>query len=248
MIVDDAHQLSAASLRAIDERLDAAPQTMRLLLLSRWDLPLSRLVPELLGHFTMVRGDLLRLDEAESAALITTHARTDAPEVIAAITQQAQGWCAAVVLTARAVATSPDPVEAARRYTQVDARVADRVASEVFAALRPRERHLLLCTANEEVVTPETAVHLSRDPRADEVLTDLETTGCWSPDCGLRTTSPACRARDRFRIHPLMAEVVRRRIVSGGVDVARAQATVHRAVHLDVAGATPAWPSVAWWA
>jgi ATP/maltotriose-dependent transcriptional regulator MalT len=241
VIVDDAHQLSAAALRVIDERLDAAPQTMRLLLLSRWDLPLSRMVAELLGHFTIVRGDLLRLDEAESAALIRTHARTDAPEVIASITEQAQGWCAAVVLTARAVATSPDPIEAARRYTQVDARVADRVASEVFAALRPRERHLLLCTANEEVVTPATAVHLSRDPSADEVLTDLETTGLLVTRLGSASTSvddvPAGPDgdTDRFRIHPLMAEVVRRRIVSGGVDVARAQATVLRAVHLDIA-------------
>ena len=155
---------------------------MRVLLLSRWDLPLSRLVPELLGHFTIVRGDLLRLDDAESAALITTHARTDAPEVIASITQQAQGWCAAVVLTARAVATSPDPIEAARRYTQVDARVADRVASEVFAALRPRERHLLLCTANEEVVTPETAVHLSHDSHAPTRSSPTwRPPGCWSP-------------------------------------------------------------------
>ena len=232
VIVDDAHQLPAASLRVIDERLSAAPQTMKLLLLSRWDLPLSRMVPELLGHFTIVRGDLLRLDDAESAALITTHARTDAPEVIASITQQAQGWCAAVVLTARAVASSPDPVEAARRYTQADARVADRVASEVFASLRPRERHLLLCTANEEIVTPETAIHLTHDSSAGEVLTDLETTGLLVTRLG---TDTRLDDGDRFRIHPLMAEVVRRRIVTGGVDVARAQATVLRAVRLDVA-------------
>ena len=207
---------------------------MRLLLLSRWDLPLSRMVPELLGHFTIVRGDLLRLDEAESAALITTHARTDAPEVIASITEQAQGWCAAVVLTARAVASSPDPVEAARRYTQVDARVADRVASEVFAALRPRERHLLLCTANEEVVTPETAIHLTHDRAPTRSSPIWRPPGCWSPGSA-PSTRAATRRTDRFRIHPLMAEVVRRRIVTGGVDVARAQATVLRAVRLDIA-------------
>ena len=226
VVVDDAHQLPAASLRLIDERLSTAPESMRLLMLSRWDLPLSRMVPELLGHFTIVRGEILRLDESESAALITSHARTSAPEVIASITAQAQGWCAAVVLTARAVASSPDPVAAAQRYAQGDARVADVVASEVFAALRPRERHLLLCTANEEVVTPGTAVHLTHDARADEVLADLETTGLLVTRLG---------ADDRFRIHPLMAEVVRRRLVTGGVDVARAQATVRRAVGLDVA-------------
>lgn len=229
VVVDDAHQLPAASLRVIDERLNRAPQTLRLLLLSRWDLPLTRMVPELLGHFTIVRGEVLRLDETEAAALIASHARTDAAEVIASITAQAQGWCAAVVLTARAVASAPDPVEAARRYTQADARVADRVASEVFAALRPRERHLLLCTANEEVVTPETAVHLTHDAHVGAVLADLETTGLLVT----RLASGTADA-DRFRIHPLMAEVVRRRIVTGGVDVARAQATVLRAVRLDV--------------
>jgi len=226
VVVDDAHQLPPSSLRLIDDLLNTVPHTMRLMLLSRWDLPLTRLVPELLGHLTIVRGDLLRLDEAEASALITSHARTDAPAVISAITAQAQGWCAAAVLTARAVAAARDPVEAARRYTRTDARVADRVASEVFAALRPQERHLLLCTANEEVVTPETAAHLSQDAEAGEVLDDLETTGLLVTRLG---------AEDgRCRIHPLMAEVVRRRILTGGTDVARAQASVLRAVRLDV--------------
>jgi LuxR family maltose regulon positive regulatory protein len=240
VVIDDAHQLSAASLRVIDDRLNFAPQTVKLLLLSRWDLALSRLVPELLGHFTIVRGDLLRMDDAECAELIAAHARTTAPEVTAAIASLAQGWCAAIVLTARAVASAPDPVEAARRYTQGDARVADRIASEVFAALRPRERHLLLCTANEEVVTSEIAAHLSHDPCAGEILTDLETAGLLVTRLGAEPApSRPPDAPDRYRIHPLLAEVVRRRIVAGGVDVERAQGTVRRAVDLDVArGAT----------
>lgn len=49
VVVDDAHRLPAAALRCIDERLSAAPESLRVLLLSRWTLPLTRLVPELLG-------------------------------------------------------------------------------------------------------------------------------------------------------------------------------------------------------
>jgi LuxR family transcriptional regulator, maltose regulon positive regulatory protein len=247
VVVDDAHRLPPASLRLIDDRLMRAPDTMKLLLLSRWDLPLTRMVPELLGHLTILRGELLRLDEAEAAALIASHARTRAPEVISSIAAQAQGWCAAVVLISRAVASAPDPVEAARRYTHADAQVADQIASEVFTSLRPAQRHLLMCTAHGELVTAETAVHLSGDPHAGEVLSDLEATGLLVTRVGSGTPSaeplppvPDAEAdrpvpADRFRIHPLMAEVVRRQVATGGVDVPRAQASVLRAVDLDIA-------------
>ena len=113
VVVDDAHALPPATLRLIDSLLNEAPHGMRLLLLSRWDLPLTRLVPELLGHFTVLRGELLRMDPAESAApghRARPHRR---PRGARAVIDRAQGWCAAVVLTARAIATSPDPVAAA---------------------------------------------------------------------------------------------------------------------------------------
>ena len=56
VIVDDAHLLPSSSVRMLDRLLNAAPDAMRVLLLSRWDLPLTRLVPELLGDFTTLRG------------------------------------------------------------------------------------------------------------------------------------------------------------------------------------------------
>jgi hypothetical protein len=113
VIVDDAHALPAATVRMLDELLTRAPETMRVLLLSRWDLALTRLVPELLGHFTILRGEILRLTDSESAELITEHARTDHPEVIRIVSERAQGWCAVLVLAARTVGAARDPVAAA---------------------------------------------------------------------------------------------------------------------------------------
>lgn len=240
LVIDDAHLLPPSAVGLLDERLSQAPESLRVLLLSRWDLRLRRLVPELLGHLTVLRGDVLRLDETESAAMVAAHARTQDPEVVATIGAHAQGWCAAVVLMSRAVATTPDPVAAARRYAGIDARVADRVASEVFAALRPPERHLLLCVAPEGEVSVSTARHLSHDPRAGEILDDLETTGLLVTRVGSDDGSDRRRPGwsdehdPRYRIHPLLAEVIRRRMAAGGVDVAQARSTVVRAVGLDI--------------
>ncbi|HEX5861726.1 MAG TPA: LuxR C-terminal-related transcriptional regulator [Nocardioides sp.] len=238
VVVDDAQALPRATLQMIDSRLNDRPLEMRLLLLSRWDLPLARLVPELLGHSTTLRGELLRMDPAESATLVVEHARTEDPTILRAVFERTQGWCALVVLTARAIATAPDPVAAAERYAAAGASVADQVASEVFAALHPRERHLLLCLAGDEVVSTGTARHLTHDPRADEILSDLETTGLLVSRLPYnRPQSPDLLDVDddslRYRIHPLLAEVTRRRLVAGGVDVARARSTVVRAVRLD---------------
>jgi ATP/maltotriose-dependent transcriptional regulator MalT len=242
LVIDDAHLLPPSAIGLLDARLTQAPDSLRVLLLSRWDLRLSRLVPELLGHLTVLRGDVLRLDRTESAAMVAAHARSDDPEVVDIISGHAEGWCAAVVLMSRAVASTPDPAAAARRYAGIDARVADRVASEVFSALRSFERHLLLCVAHEGEVSVSTARHLSHDPRAGEILDDLETTGLLvtrvgSDDATPDSGRPGGRGGDRdprYRIHPLLTEVIRRRLATGGVDVAQARATVVRAVGLDI--------------
>jgi LuxR family transcriptional regulator, maltose regulon positive regulatory protein len=241
VVVDDAHALPASAVRLLDERLNDAPETMRVLLMSRWDLPLSRLAPQLLGHLTELRGDVLRLSDTETARLIEQHVGPTAPEVVPSIADRAEGWCAVVVLTSRLVAASPDPVSAVRRISHRSSEVADQVASEVFSTLAPRERHLLLCTASEGEVSARTAAHLTNDRGAGMVLDGLESTGLLVTRSepshvsgGPVDADGGANREARFRIHPLLVEVVRRRVMAGGVDVERARATVLRAVRLDV--------------
>lgn len=232
VVVDDAHALPSEALNQIDRRLGTAPDSMRVLLLSRWDLPLTWLVPELLGHFTALRGDLLWMDDKESAGLVVEHARTDDQVVVDAVTRRAQGWPAVVVLASRAIAATPDPVAAAKRLGEQGTPIADRVASEVFSTLSPRQRHLLLCTSGDEVVSVSTAVHLSHDAQAADVLSEMEATGLLVNR--LPDNEPQDSGDPRYRIHPLLTEVVRRRVAAGGVDVTFARSTVVRAVRLDV--------------
>jgi DNA-binding CsgD family transcriptional regulator len=232
VVVDDAHLLTAACLRYVDERLDRDPDAIRLVLLTRWDLAVSRLVPELLGHLTVLRGDVLRLDHDEAAALVVAHARAATPELQEAIIARSGGWCAAVVLAARASAAAPTRGDFARLCPEAGPAVLDLVAGEVFAALHPQERHLLLCTATEPTLTVDTATHLTGDPCAGDVLATLESTG-------LLVTRVADGTETWFRIHPLLAEVTRRRLAAGGADVQRAHATVLRAARLDLAQGSP---------
>lgn len=237
VIVDDSQNLSHACIQTLDRRLDLAPDSMRVLLLSAWDLAFTRLSAELLGQLTVLRGDLLRLDDQESEALVRAHLARHQPapalatELALTINQHARGWCAVVVLAARAVAGSPDPLALARSYVEDGNSLADRVASEVLSRLTPQQRHLLLCVSSEPSVTAQTARELTNDPRAPDALAELKLTGLLVtrlPDDGSAEDSP------RYAVHPLLTEVVRRRIEAGGVDVARAASTVTRAVLAEV--------------
>ncbi|WP_340537244.1 LuxR C-terminal-related transcriptional regulator [Nocardioides sp. GXZ039] len=235
VVIDDAHRLPCSAVELIDERLRTAPETIRLLLISQWDLPLTRLVPEMLGHFTMLHGSLLRMSGEEAATLVASHAQTTDPDVVRSIVSHAQGWAAVLVLTARAIAAQPDPRATAERFRRDSAHPGDQMADEVFGSLAPRERHLLLCVGTEEVVSASTAKHLTHDAAAGDILGALETSGLLVT----RLSDPDTDGLDpddaRYRIHPLLADVIRRRIAVGGVDVARARSTVARAVRIDIA-------------
>ena len=228
VVVDDAERLDPSCVAVVDEMLDRAPQRMRLVLLSRWDVPVRRLLPMMLGVLTDVRGDVLRLDAEESAELVRRHA-PDAPDaVVATIVEQAQGWCAVVVLAARAAGSGGAAASAPSAQGPL---VSDLMAREVLASLTPRERHVVLSVCHGSGVTAEDACLAADDPGALDVLESMEQTGL------LVQRDPAAVAEGviRFRVHPVLRDVVRRRFVTGGVDVQRARATIARASDVEVA-------------
>ena len=245
VVIDGADELPSASVRLVDKRLLHQPTSMRLLLVSRKDIPLTRIVPELLGFLTVIRGDLLRMSDAEATALVAAHLRDPDPEVVREIVALGQGWSAVLVLAARAFSSSAQPA-AVRRLAEGAVPVADQVASEVFSALTSPQRHLLLCVSDEQPFTARLAAHLSHDPNAADVLNELELTGLLVTRVPAATSHlvhgefpseyGAGAAEDRFVVHPLMREVVRRRLATQSVDVVRATAAVTRAVRLDRAG------------
>jgi LuxR family maltose regulon positive regulatory protein len=236
VVVDDAHLLPATAVRALDARLAATPDRLRVVLLTRWDLALSKLVPQLLGHLTVIRGDALRLTDAESGELVRVHVPEADDALVDAIRSKAQGWCAAVVLASRAGAASPSSADVVRRLRAPGPGVADLVAGEVFAGMHPRERHLLLCCAAEPVLTAALADRLTGDPGAGDVLATLEQTGLLVNRVAAdRDDEDADPSGVLYTIHPLLREVARRRLVAGGVDAERARESVLRETRLDLA-------------
>ncbi|MFV0533380.1 MAG: LuxR C-terminal-related transcriptional regulator [Cumulibacter sp.] len=232
VVIDDAHLLSTRCIRYIEERLEHHPESLRLVLLARWDLPMRALPAEMLGNLTVLRGNALTLDDTETDFLITSHAGEQPQSVHDIIAERAQGWCAAVVLAARACAAANSPDDFVRYYRASNVSTADLFVCEVFAGLQSRERHLILCTATEPTVSLATARQLTNDPDVGDVLVRLETTGLLVhriSEGALPNAPEDDHEHVRYRLHPLITEIARRRLASGGVDVELARATVRRA-------------------
>lgn len=229
LVIDDAHQLHPQATRLIGELLDSCPRAIRVVLLCRWDPLLSWLTAELRGDLCRLRGDVFRMTAAESRELVEAHALGLPAEAVDTILEATQGWPALIALAARTVAFSQDPVTEAARLAEPGLAIADLLANEVFAAMSDATRRLLLCVSGEEEVDARTAVRLTGDPGAGALIAKLASSG-------LLVTK--VRGEDdvsTYRLHPLLREVTRRHLCSGGVVAVQANAFVRRAGLADIA-------------
>ncbi len=232
VVIDDAHRLGHEALALISGRLHEEPERLRLLLLSRWPLPLDLLSPQLLGHFTGLGGEILRMSRTEAEALVRAHAPELDARTTDTIVAGTQGWPGALGLAARAAALDPEPGPGDCLTASVKA--VRTLAGQVFEGRSDAERHLLLCTAAEDIVTGDSAAHLTRDPRAPEALAGLEATGLLVHRVPADPDDPGAAGPARYAVHPLLRQVAGQELDRGGELVERARESVARAVQLDV--------------
>ena len=234
VVVDDAHELPHSCFVLLGELLNRCPDSVHLVLLSRWDPPVPLLLLEIQEKVNVLRGHQLRMTTQEARKLVVLHAGAHNGGHVDSIVRYADGWAAVLVLAGQQLRRDPGSVSfTLEQVTSTGLGLADALASQVFSSLVERQRHVLLCIAGEPAITRSDAARLTGDPQAGDVLEELERVGLLVS----REPSPAedTTGQVRFRLHPLLREVLRRRVAASGVEVLRARAVVLRAAALDKA-------------
>lgn len=237
VIVDDAHRLPAQAWPVIESWLDGrAADGVNLVLASRRDVPLPVVLMELSGDVTEIRSDVLSFTDSEARELIALHAPHVSEADAAALQDRADGWAAALVLGARAIAGGGSHPPVREGLSQTERPVLDYLLGEVFSTLPAMVRHVLLCTGGLDDVTEEAAVVLSGDPEAGRRLGDLAADGMLVTQYQSSVAAPGSDDSRAWRYHPLLLELLRRQTALDGPDhelamAAHARAARHFGVH-----------------
>ncbi len=230
LIIDDAHLLPAVQVHTLAEILRKAPDAVRLVLASRRDLALPLVELELRAAASTIRATQLRFAADEATELIRAHAGDATADELRALQEESRGWAAALVLGARRLKRSREPGAAPPSLARADQPVLDFLLGDAFTSLPKRVRDVLLTTFAEPVITVERAAVLSGNRNAGALLSELVSEGL------LVTAYVQGRARDAvFRYHPLLVELLRRRVISSRGDAAVAAGGHRRAALHDAA-------------
>lgn len=215
VVVDDAHLLPKPTLDRLARVLSDDPGALRLLMASRYDLPLPVAELELRGLGSTLRSRDLSFNDEEAAELVRIYAEDASAEDVSRLQRRTAGWAAALVLAARSLAASGELIV-------TEQPVLDALLGETFGTLDPRVQKVLLSTFGTAIVTGRLASVLSGDTEAPTILADLAGRGllvtAYIDDSG---------GEPQYRYHPLLVELLRRRVLASP-EAARLVVAAHR--------------------
>ncbi|TDW21885.1 ATP/maltotriose-dependent transcriptional regulator MalT [Kribbella kalugense] len=203
IVIDDAHLLPASTVTEMARVLQQSPHAVRLLLATRYDLPLPISELEIRGMALTLRSRDLRFNDAEATLLVQAHAEDATPDAIARVQEKTAGWAAALVLAARTLQSSGDVVWPLASQRPV----LDLLFGETLNTLDPRVQAMLLSTFGVTSLTPQLAAVMSGDGEAGSMLEDLAGSGLL-----VTAYADSPSSTPLYRYHPLLVELLRRRI------------------------------------
>lgn len=230
LVVHDAHLLAPRISDALAERLLAPADPLRLLLLTRQEVPRLPASLVLAGDVDVRRFPDLRLGTDTARAVVRAHCPGATPAQVEQVVDLSDGWAGALVVGARSLspgAPAPSPVVPA---------ALDGLLAEVVDGAPEQLRRVLTSVADQETVDADLAVVLSGNPAAGRLLDDAAADGL------LVRRLPAMDRGPSWRLHPLLVRLLHRRAVADRsaaqlVSDAHARAAHHHARHGDAEAA-----------
>ena len=201
LVIDDLHELqSEEALRKIGRALSSAPPVLRLVLVTRRDLPLGLHRLRVEGELTEIRGEDLRFTLEESRALMDAAGVRLSDGALESLVATTEGWAAGLRLAALSLARDPDPELLANGFSGRERAVAEYLLAEVLER-QPREvSRLLLRTSILEKVSGPLADRLTGCSGSERILLELEDAGAFV----VRVDGE----RTWFRYHHLFADLL----------------------------------------
>ncbi|WP_169914571.1 helix-turn-helix transcriptional regulator [Rhodococcoides yunnanense] len=174
LIVDDAHLLrDAAALEEFAELLRWAPETMRVVVIGRFDPPLLLTRSRMTGTVADITADELAFTPGEAQELMKRHHLDLDASVLASVMATTEGWAGGLQLAALTATRSPDPVAVLTGYGVDNRALSDYLVDEFITSLRPETKRILIATAVPEVVSATLANRLAGTSKAVVVLEAL---------------------------------------------------------------------------
>ncbi|HUL31683.1 MAG TPA: AAA family ATPase, partial [Thermodesulfobacteriota bacterium] len=231
-VFDNYHAVPADSSfhTLISDGLNAIPEGMNVIIISRHDLPpaLSRLLAN--GLIRMLGWDELRLRLGESGGIVKLRERGKAPkEMIRRLHDATDGWAAGLVLMLESLKTGIEP-HLLGKLTQ--RQIVDYFGNELFSKIEKEMQDFLLHTAFLPRMTAKMAEKLTGLSSADRILSTLNRDNYF--------TEKHYSAEPFYQYHPLLREFLIARARETFSDETLSKVLRRAALLLEEAGQTEA--------
>lgn len=201
LVIDDLHELASdEGFRQVELLILRAPQTLRMVLLTRHDLRIGLHRVRLAGDLTEIRAADLRFTPTEARMLFQSAGVELSDRALDQLVNRTEGWAAGLRLAALSLRGHVDSARFASEFSGTERTVSEYLLAEVLDRQPDDVRRLLLRTSILERVNGALADILTGGSGGERILHELENANAFVTAIDVERTW--------FRCHRLFADLL----------------------------------------